>query len=230
MLNDGRAARLQRRTLMLAFGALLAAAASTAQEPKRRPEAPKYTQPEANEYIKILEDPHRIERLKPVEIIRTLAVKPGDIVADIGSGSGLFTRPMARAVSPGGRVYAVDIDAALLQHVRTTAAAEGITNITTVQAPPDSPSLQPASLDLALICDTLHHIEKRQLYLTNLKKCIKPGGRVAILDFLDGWPENHESMKFSLEDLDRWTAAAGYVKVAEHASVEGNFFRIYDVK
>jgi 2-polyprenyl-3-methyl-5-hydroxy-6-metoxy-1,4-benzoquinol methylase len=218
---DGRLARLKRRTFLLGFGALLAAATPAAQQPRR--------QPEAKEYIKILEDPHRIERLKPAEIIRTLGLRPGNVVADIGSGSGLFTRPLARTVLPGGRVYAVDIDPELLQHVRTTAEAEGITNITTVHAPEDSPGLRPASVDLALMCDTLHHVEKRQLYLANLKKCIKPGGRFAIIDFLDEWPENHLSMKFSLEDLDRWTAAAGYEMVAEYNSVPGNFFRIYKV-
>ncbi len=79
------------------------------------------------------------------------------------------------------------------------------------------------------MCDTLHHIGRRQLYLTNLKKCIKPGGRFAIIDFLDEWPENHQSMKFSLEDLDRWASAAGFVKAEEYHSVQGNFFRIYKV-
>ena len=60
--------------------------------------------PEAKEYIRILEDPHRISRLNPSEIIKTIGLKPGDVVADIGSGSGLFTRQMARAVVPGGKV------------------------------------------------------------------------------------------------------------------------------
>ena len=218
---DERPVRPSRRLFFSAFAALLAAASLGAQTPRR--------QPEAKEYIKILEDPHRLERLKPTEIIRTLGLKPGNVVADIGSGSGVFTRPLARTVMPGGWVYALDIDPELLQHVRTTAEAAGIANITTVYAPEDSPGLPPASLDLALMCDTLHHIEKRQLYLTNLKKCIKPGGRFAIIDFLDDWPENHQSMRFSLEDLDRWVSAAGFVKVDEYNSIQGNFFRIYKV-
>jgi SAM-dependent methyltransferase len=220
--------RLQIMALLIIAGVMMTAAAP-ARQPKGQAQPKQYVQPDAGEYIKILEDPHRIERLRPAEIIRALEVKPGSIVADIGSGSGLFTRQLARAVAPGGRVYAVDIDPALLEHVRKTAAADGIANIVTVRAPEDSPNLMAASVDLAFICDTLHHIEKRQLYLTNLKKCVKPGGRVAIIDFLDGWPENHESMKFSLEDLDRWTSAAGYSKIAEHDSIEGNFFRIYAV-
>jgi ubiquinone/menaquinone biosynthesis C-methylase UbiE len=187
-------------------------------------------QPPAREYIPILEDPHRIEHMKPLEIIKTLDLKPGDVVADIGSGSGLFTRPMAKTILPGGIVYAVDIDRELLDHVRKTAAEQGITNIKTVLARPDSPTLPPGRLDLALICDTLHHIERREEYLVNLRPMLKPGGRLAIIDFTDGWPANHESMRYSLQDLEKWTSSAGYVKNAEYNSIEGNFFHIYRVK
>jgi arsenite methyltransferase len=186
-----------------------------------------YRQPAAPEYIKILEDPHRIDRLKPAEIIAKIGLAPGLTVADIGSGSGLFTRPMARAVAPGGKVYAVDIDKNLLRHVSETAAAEHIANITTILAPEDSPGLPADSLDVAVICDTLHHISKRQTYLVNLKKCLKPDGRLVIIDFSDGWPAGHESLHFSLAELDSWTGSAGYVKVAEYDTIEGNFFRIY---
>jgi ubiquinone/menaquinone biosynthesis C-methylase UbiE len=199
----------------------LAAAITAAQQP--------YHQPEAQQYIKILEDPHRIERLKPADIVKTLNLHPGQMVADIGSGSGLFTRPLALAVQPGGHVYAVDIDPDLLRHVRKTSQAAGITNITTVLAPEDSPALAKATLDAALICDTLHHIAKRPEYLANLRSFMKPGGRVAIIDFKDEWPAGHESMRFELEDLDRWTDAAGYTKVAEFDTVPGNFFRVYQV-
>jgi predicted methyltransferase len=102
------------------LGACIVAAALTSAAYNQAP----YRQPEAGEYIKILEDPHRIERLKPLEIIRQIGLKPGDTVADIGSGSGLFTRPMARAVAPRGIVFAVDIDGKLLEHVTRTAAAD----------------------------------------------------------------------------------------------------------
>jgi arsenite methyltransferase len=187
-------------------------------------------QPPASDYIKLLEDPHRVDRLKPAEIIQKIGLAPGNVVADIGSGSGLFTRPMARAVAPGGRVYAVDIDKDLLGHVAETAAKEGIANITTVLAPDDSPSLPPDSLDVALICDTLHHIARRQIYLVNLKKCLKPTGRLVVIDFSDGWPAGHESLHFSLSELDGWMDSAGYAKVAEYNMIEGNFFRIYRIR
>jgi ubiquinone/menaquinone biosynthesis C-methylase UbiE len=216
--SSGSGSRLATAFLWLLASTLVV----SAQAPYRQPAAP--------EYIKILEDPHRIEHLKPAEILQKIGFAPGNVAADIGSGSGLFTRLMARAVAPGGRVYAVDIDKDLLGHVAGTAAREGISNITTVLAPEDSPSLPPHCLDVALICDTLHHIAKRQTYLTNLKQCLKPGGRLAIIDFSDGWPAGHESLRYSLSELDGWTDAAGYVKVAEYDTIEGNYFRIYRVR
>ncbi len=208
----------RRRSFILSLALSLLATVAVAQQP--------YQQPQAQQYIKILEDPHRIERLNPAEIIRKLELKPGYIVADIGSGSGLFTRPMARAVQPDGHVYAVDIDPDLLKHVQQTAKSEGIPNITTVLAPEDSPGLKAGSVDVALICDTLHHIAKRQEYLMNLRSCLKPGGKVAIIDFNE-WPAGHESLRFELGDLDRWTAAAGLTEIAEFDTVPGNFFRVY---
>lgn len=186
-----------------------------------------YQQPKASEYIKILEDPHRVERLNPPEVVRKIDLKPGQFVADIGSGSGLFTRLMARAVLPNGKVFAVDIDRDLLGHVARSAAAEGITNITTVLAPPDSPALPSNSLDVALICDTLHHIEKKETYLQRLRECLKPGGRLVIIDFSDGWPQGHESMRFTMDELRRWVLSTGYTKETEFQDIEGNFFHIY---
>src|SRR5437867_7357838 len=116
---------MNRRKLFFSlFGFLAAAVLIVAQQPRR--------QPPAKEYIKLLEDPHRIDRLKPQEIVRSLGLKPGDVAADIGSGSGLFTRLLARAVQPGGRIYAVDIDKELLEHVERTAREHELSNILTV--------------------------------------------------------------------------------------------------
>jgi ubiquinone/menaquinone biosynthesis C-methylase UbiE len=186
-----------------------------------------YVQPPAKEYIPLLEDPHRVGRLQPDRIIAALALKPGDVVADIGSGSGLFTRPLARQILPGGWVYAVDIDPELLEHVAKASREQGIANFSTILGRRDSPGLPPRSVDLVFICDTLHHIQSRQAYLANLKPLLKPGGRLAILDFEKNWPAGHESLRFSLQDLERWTAAAGYRKVEEHGFVPDNFFHVY---
>lgn len=212
---------LGRTPVLLALGIsiLMHCAALTAQQ--ARP------QPPAGDYLKILDDPARIERLKPYEVLEKLGLRAGDMVADIGSGSGLFSRPMARAVSPGGKVYAVDVDRELLEHVARTSREEGIDNLVAVLGHEDSPGLAPGTIDLAFICDTLHHIRNRESYLINLRRVLKPGGRVAIIDFTDGWPASHQSMKFGLEDLDRWAGQAGLLKDSEYGFIQGNFFRIY---
>jgi ubiquinone/menaquinone biosynthesis C-methylase UbiE len=186
-----------------------------------------YRQPAPKEYISILEDPHRIGRLNPDRIIKTLDLKANHVVADIGSGSGLFTRPLAKKVEARGWVYAVDIDAELLQHVGKTADEQGLENITTVLGKKDSPGLPAHSLDLVFLCDTLHHIENPPAYLSGLRRVLKPGARLALIDFAKNWPPRHESMRFSAEDLQKWTSSAGLEQISQHHFIDDNFFHIY---
>ena len=215
---------LNRRVFLVLWTLAPLVPAAPGQAPEQR------RQPPAAEYIKRLEDPHRVERLKPDAVLAVLQVKPGWVVADIGSGSGLFARPLARAVGAAGRVYAVDVDPELLQHVARTAAEQKLENITTVLGAADAPGLPAGSVDLAFICDTLHHIENRESYLAAVRTILKPDGRVAIIDFSTGWPNGHESMRYSLQDLARWSADAGLVKVSEHDTVPGNYFHVYRAK
>src|SRR5690554_956480 len=95
----------------------------------------------AEEYIKLLESERRVSGLQVERVIETLKVTPDMRVADIGSGSGLFTRPLARRAGSGGAVYAVDIDPALLKHVEKTAAEERLENIKTIRGAADDPKL-----------------------------------------------------------------------------------------
>jgi ubiquinone/menaquinone biosynthesis C-methylase UbiE len=147
-------------------------------------------------------------------------------VADIGSGSGLFTRPLARAVAPGGVVYAVDIDEGLLKIVARSASEQNLKNIRTVHATASDPRL-PEPVDLAFICDTLHHIEGPASYLKTLRKYLEPGGRVAVIDFGEQWPQGHEQFKYTTAQLDEWMKEAGFSRTAEHGFLDNSFFVIY---
>lgn len=204
--------------LSLLFGAV-AALAQTPQGQSRGQRTP-------DEYIKLLESERRIGELQVNKVIETLKVKPGAQVADIGSGSGLFTRPLAKQVGGKGTVYAVDIDPELIKYVEKTAAEQKLTNIKTILAAEDDPKL-PAPVDLIVIIDTLHHIANQPTYLKGLKKYLKPNGRVAIIDFSKTWPAGHEKMVYKVEDLDGWMKAAGFTRAEQYDFLDNDFFVVY---
>src|ERR1041385_7919119 len=101
----------------------------------------------AEKYIAAMDRPDRV--LKIDEVIARLALKPGDIVADVGSGSGVYSIPMAKAIGPKGTLYAVDIDQAMLDHVAGRAKKEGVSNLRTVLGEYDDPKLPAKDVDIA---------------------------------------------------------------------------------
>jgi arsenite methyltransferase len=181
----------------------------------------------AKEYIAVLESPGRIERLQPDKVISRLGLKDGEVVADIGAGSGVFTGRLARAVAPGGKILAVDIDQELLDYNRVKIQNAKISNVEFILGGFDDPKLSRESCDLIFICDVLHHIEHRQLYLRNLRACIKPAGRLAIIDYKTNWPPGHEQMKYSIEELLDWTRSAGWEKEGEFDLIPDAFFYVF---
>src|SRR5215813_2700612 len=104
------------------------------------------------EYIKLLESERRIESLQVNKVVEALKVRPDDRVCDLGSGSGLFTRPLARKANGKGVVYAVDVDSELLKHVELTAREQKLTNIKPILASGSAPKL-PEPVDLISIFD-----------------------------------------------------------------------------
>lgn len=182
----------------------------------------------AEEWINSLETPTRLNSLKIAETMKALALKPGQTVADIGAGSGVFTRRMANAVKPGGTVYAVDVDEALLAHVAESATEEGIGNVQTVFADYDDPSL-PESVDLALIYDTLHHIEHRDVYLKKLAGYLKPGGRVALVDFKPELGEHKDdpTLQITQEQATALMTGAGLKQLEVIDLAPDRYFVIY---
>ncbi|MEW5978896.1 MAG: methyltransferase domain-containing protein [Acidobacteriota bacterium] len=197
---------------------LLVCAASLPAQLGRRP---------AKDYIPLLEDPGRLERLNVDRVIATLQLEPGDVVADVGAGSGVFTRRLAKAVAPGGRVYAVDIDQELLDYNRSQIEAAYLKNTEFIRGDFDDPKLPAGAIDLVFICDVVHHIEHRQAYLSKLRESLKPGGRVAIIDYKTNWPPGHESMQYTVDQLLEWMRVAGFKKIQEHDLVPNAFFYFF---
>ncbi len=177
------------------------------------------------EYAKVLKDPARDAWQKPHDVIMALHLKPTDVVADIGAGTGYFARRMAMHA---GKVLAVDIDAELLK-----IAGQGAPkNMETVLSVADDPKLADASVDLIFICDVLHHIENRPAYFAKLAKALKPGGRVVNIDFfkkqlLIGPPVE---MKLSEEQVVDEFTAAGFKSTGSQNFLPYQYFLIFQKK
>ena len=117
------------------------------------------------------------------EIVAACQIKPGQTVADIGAGTGLFTRLFSDAVGKDGRVIAVEISQKFLDHIQATSREAGQRNVDTLLATADSTGLPPKSVDVAFICDTYHHFEFPLKTMVSLQRALKPGGRVVLVDF-----------------------------------------------
>ena len=174
---------------------------------------------DAKEWIDRLERPDRIAGLKVPEIVSRLGLKPGMVIADIGAGTGVFSRPLAKAVAPSGKVYSVDIDPGLLDYINQRAKQENIANIRTVQGKFEDPAIPAKDVDMAFFHDVFHHIEKRQVYLKALAGYIKPNGMVAMVEMDDKDPKGphreQPEMLVSRANVDKWMAEIGFHPVKE---------------
>jgi ubiquinone/menaquinone biosynthesis C-methylase UbiE len=122
----------------------------------------------------------------PDEVVRVLGIKPGETVADLGAGGGYFAFRLARAVGPTGKVYAVDVDPAMVDYLRARANQEGFKNIEVALASENDPRLPTAQVDLVFTCNTYHHLTQRPTYFARLKQYLRPDGRIAIIDYSGG--------------------------------------------
>lgn len=116
-------------------------------------------------------------------VLNACRITPGQQIADIGAGTGFFSRIFAEATGRQGKVYAVDISPRFIEHITRMARTDKITNITTVLGSDRSVKLPPSSVDLAFICDTYHHFEFPGMTLSSIHKALKPGGRLIVIDF-----------------------------------------------
>jgi arsenite methyltransferase len=126
---------------------------------------------------------NRDEWQKPDEVIRALRIQSGEIIADLGSGSGYFTFRLARAVAPGGKVYAVDVDEGMNRYVTAQARERGLANIEVILPGHGDPSLPPSGVHMIFSTNTYHFLEDRAAYFDSASKYLRPGGRVVIIDF-----------------------------------------------
>jgi ubiquinone/menaquinone biosynthesis C-methylase UbiE len=160
-------------------------------------------------------------------ILAATGVGPGSRVADVGAGTGLFSRLFARAVGPTGRVYAVDIVPKFLQHIDAESKRQGLTNITTVQGTDRSTELPRESVDLLFLCDSYHHFEYPRSMNASLLQALRPGGTLMLIDFRrvqgqsPAWIFEH--VRAGQEVFTAELQAAGFEKIDEPALLKENY-------
>jgi len=169
---------------------------------------------------------------KPHEVITTLKLKEGEVIADIGAGSGYFTFRLAHHVGDTGRVYAVDVSPDMIVHLNRRIRDLHLKNVVTILAAPDDPLLADASIDRFFICDTWHHIENRDRYLALLKKMLRPGGQIIMVDFKKEQTPMGPPMEMRIErdDLVKEMEKNGFRLAAEHTFLPYQYFLVFKVK
>ena len=180
-------------------------------------------------YIGMLDDPKRDAYQKPYEVLTALAIEPGEVIADIGAGSGYFTFRLAHRVGDKGRVYAVDISPDMIRHLNRRIRELKAMNVTAILADADDPLLADASIDRFFFSDSWHHIENQSKYLSLIKKMLKPGGEIIMIDFhkkeLPVGPPMQ--MKIAREDLIRQMESNGFRLTKEHTFLPYQYFLVF---
>ncbi len=133
-------------------------------------------------FLKLLNKEAASPRSRPGEILDRLHVREGHAVADIGSGGGYFTLALARQTGKTGRVYAVDIKKTYLDFIKRLSDQAGLSNIIIVLTGDGGIDLPEAGVDLVFARNVFHHLAEPVDYFVKLKKFLKPGGRVAIIE------------------------------------------------
>jgi ubiquinone/menaquinone biosynthesis C-methylase UbiE len=199
--------------------------------PSEKHEVPQIRFSDVEKWVKRFEDPERLEWQKPDKVVEEMNLSPGDVVADIGAGTGYFTRRFARAVGPKGRALGLDIEHSLVNYMKEDAEKLNLKNYEARVVKPDDPELGLKSVDVVFLCNTYHHIENRIDYFKRVSKSLKPGGRVVIVDFykkqlpVGPGPHHKLSQKAVREELQK----AGYKLIRSHDFLPYQYFLEFGV-
>jgi ubiquinone/menaquinone biosynthesis C-methylase UbiE len=187
-----------------------------------------FKDPNVGKFIKTFEGESREIFAQRKKIVTACKLERGMVVADVGAGTGLFTRLFASAVGPKGKVYAVDIAPKFLDHIRKTCKKARLSNVHTVRCTQTSARLPAGSVDLVFICDTYHHFEFPTRTMHSIHQALKPGGRVILIDFhrIKGksskWIMGH--VRAGQEVFVKEIAACGFRKTGEEKFLKENYF------
>jgi SAM-dependent methyltransferase len=170
---------------------------------------------DVEKYVAFLERPDRALWQKPDEVVAALGLAGGETVVDLGAGSGYFTFRLARAL-PRGTVIAGDLEPEMIRHLHHRTTTEGVTNVQVALLGADDPGVPPTA-DLVFVCDVLHHVPDRPAWLAKVAAAMKPGARLALIEFKEGaLPEGPpESVKIPRKEVVELAQKAGLTLVAD---------------
>lgn len=180
-------------------------------------------------WISVFDDPERDAWQKPAEVVAALGIAKGQVVADIGAGTGYFTPHLQRAVGDEGAVFAVEVEPAMVEHLRSRAEKDGLVRLIPILGSLDDPRLPRGVVDLAVIVNTYHHVDARIDYFSRLRASMARRGRLAVVEFIDGPrpvgpPPEHALSK---EKIVAELAQAGWSLDAEHDLLPWQHFLVF---
>ena len=210
--------------LIAALGTVAGALAAGADPAINQP----YTDPDYQTWVERFERPGREVYDKREEILAATGVRPGMAVADVGAGTGLYTRLFAKAVGPNGKVYAVDISKNFIDNVLRTAREQGLTNVEGIVNSQTDTKLPAASVDLVFMSDTYHHFEQPGPILDSIRRALKPGGTLVVIDFRrepgKSAPWVLEHARVGKDEAAREIEAAGFGLIEDRDMLKENYF------
>jgi predicted methyltransferase len=187
-----------------------------------------YENPAIEQSLRMFESEGREVYDRRHDIVAALRLRPGMAVADVGAGTGLFTRLLAKAVAPGGRVYATDISAPYVQRLAGIAREPGMGHVVALLGGDRDAKLPPGSVDLVFTSDTYHHFEYPQDMLRSIHRALRPGGILVVVDYerMPGvstqWVLDH--VRAGREQMIAEIEAAGFRLVDQPALLRENYF------
>lgn len=216
------------RSMLLVLLCLTLGLTLHAQDKSVRPGINKpFEDPDVKEYIGKFEVESREVYTKRKEIVAACKLKPGMTIADVGAGTGLFTRLFAGEVGEKGKVFAVDIAPKFIEHIMQTCEKAGVKNVQGIVCKPDSVGLPENSVDMVFICDTYHHFEFPFKTMASIHRALRPGGQVVVVDFqrIPGksreWVLNH--VRAGKETVVQEIVTSGFKKIGEEKLLSENY-------
>jgi ubiquinone/menaquinone biosynthesis C-methylase UbiE len=180
--------------------------------------------------IEWLDRPERDAQERPEIVIDALDLHQGEVVADLGAGSGYFTFRIARKIGASGKVLAVDLQDEMLETIRQRAHAQGISNVEEVKGSETDPRLGVNDVDLVLMVDVYHELSYPFEMMTAVREALRPGGRVAFVEYRQEDPQVSikEVHKMSVKQLVKEMKAVGLVRVRTVESLPAQHIVIFE--